>query len=78
MTENQEKELFTTLGKLVTGVNVIQTDVKEIKITLGEHSRKHADHTKRFDRIESKVDSIAEKVMEHEDRLTALDGGRVR
>lgn len=31
MTENQEKELFTTLATLVKGVNVIQFDLKEVK-----------------------------------------------
>lgn len=31
MTENQEKELFTTLATLVTGVNKIQTDVQGLK-----------------------------------------------
>ncbi|HUR98770.1 MAG TPA: hypothetical protein VMZ26_11950 [Pyrinomonadaceae bacterium] len=105
MTKNQEKELFTTLAKLVTGVNVIQSDVKDIKVTqaehstilgehsriLGEHSRvlgehsgilashsqKHEDHTGRFDRLESKVDSVAEKVMEHDRRISAIETGRI-
>jgi hypothetical protein len=73
MTENQEKELFSTLGKLVTGVNVlqnsvgiIQTDVRDIKATQGEHSRK-------LDTLNAKVDSIAEKVIENDKRQTVVE-----
>lgn len=58
MTENQEKELFTTLATLVTGVRGIQidvsdlkTDVKEIKQTLNEHSQA-------LNRLEAKTDTI--------------------
>ena len=52
MTENQEKELFTTLAALVTGVNIIQSDVQSIKVThehsriLGEHSRILGEHSR--------------------------------
>ncbi|CAA9389670.1 MAG: hypothetical protein AVDCRST_MAG74-916 [uncultured Pyrinomonadaceae bacterium] len=52
MTENQEKELFNTLAALVTGVNVIQsevkvikTDIQEIKVTQDEHSRILNEHS---------------------------------
>jgi uncharacterized coiled-coil protein SlyX len=45
MTENQEKELFLILGRLVNGVNVLQTDVKDIKVTLAEHSQILAEHS---------------------------------
>lgn len=32
MTDNQEKELFTTLASLVTGVNKIQSDIQVLTI----------------------------------------------
>ena len=73
MTENQEKELFNTLGKLVTSVNFIGSDVTDIKTTLAEHSLKHEDHSLRFDRLDAKVDSVAGKVIEHHERLTVLE-----
>ncbi len=87
MTENQEKELFTTLATLVTGVNKIQSDVsglksdvsglksdvsglksdvQEIKETLNEHSQI-------LNRLDAKTDSIAEKVMSHEVRLSKAE-----
>lgn len=80
MTENQEKELFTTLAALVTGVNAIQvdvkelktdvqilkTDVKEIRVILNEHSQS-------LNRLEAKTDSIAETVLDHERRITKLE-----
>lgn len=80
MTDNQEKQLFTTLETLVSSVNRIQsdvsdlktdvsdlkTDVKEIKVTLNEHSQI-------LSRLEAKTDSIAEKVMDHEIRLTKVE-----
>lgn len=79
-TENQEKELFTTLAALVTGVDAIQVDVKdlkfdvqvlksdvrEIKETLGEHSQM-------FSRLEAKTDSIAEVVIRNDKRLTVVE-----
>lgn len=71
MTENQEKELFSTLGKLVTSVNVIQSDVKDIKVTLVEHTRTLDEHSSRFDRLEGSVqvasgrqDDVIPKVIE--------------
>jgi archaellum component FlaC len=80
MTENQEKELFTTLATLVTGVNKIQTDVKEIKETLNEHSQilnVHSqilnEHSQILSRLDAKTDTIAEKVMNHEVRLTKTE-----
>ena len=45
MTENQEKEMFTTLTNLVNGVNQIQIDVKDIKVTQAEHSQVLAEHS---------------------------------
>lgn len=50
MAENQEKELFTTLATLVTGVNKIQTDVLEIKETLNEHSQILSEHSQILDK----------------------------
>jgi len=45
MTENQEKELFTTLATLVNGVNKIQIDVQEIREIVNEHSTILAEHS---------------------------------
>jgi hypothetical protein len=38
MAENQEKELFNILGRLVDGVSEVQADIREIKATLAQHS----------------------------------------
>ena len=73
MTENQEKELFTTLATLVTGVNKIQSDVEEIKGTLNEHSQILNEHSQILKRLDAKSDSIAETVMNHEVRLTKTE-----
>lgn len=94
MTENQEKQLFNTLATLVTGVNVIQSEVKiiksdvqdlksdvqvlksdvqvlksdvqDIKKTLNQHSRM-------LKRLDAKTDTIAEKVIDTDKRLTAVE-----
>lgn len=73
MTVNQEEELFKTLGTLVNGVNQIQSDVREIKGTLAEHSGK-------LDHLVARVDSIAGTVMDHETRLRSIEelGGKVQ
>lgn len=66
MTPNQEKQLFSTLETLVSSVKTIQSDVKEIK----EVQKEHSEILKRLD---AKTDSIAEKVMDHEVRLTRVE-----
>jgi hypothetical protein len=73
MTENQEEELFKTLGTLVTGVNQIQGDVRDMKETLNEHSQK-------LDLLVARTDSIAGTVMDHETRLRTLEesGGKIQ
>jgi uncharacterized protein YaaN involved in tellurite resistance len=73
MTDNQEKQLFKTLETLVSGVQVIQTDVKEIKVTLDKHSQILEKHSKILERLDAKTDTIAEKVMNHEARLTKVE-----
>jgi uncharacterized coiled-coil protein SlyX len=84
MTENQEKELFLILGRLVNGVNVLQTDVKDIKVTLAEHSQILAEHSQTLaehsrqlgenrgllDHLVSKTDSIAMQVLKNDARLS--------
>lgn len=64
MTENQEEELFRTLGNLVGGVQQIQS-------TLDDHTKKLDEHTGMLKHLVSKTDSIAEQVMENDQRLTA-------
>ncbi len=66
MTENQEKELSNTLAALVTGVRTIQSDIKDVKVTLNEHSRI-------LNRLDAKTDTIAETVMNNDKRLTAVE-----
>ncbi len=66
MTDNQEKQLFVKLEALVNGMQIIQTDVKEIKVTLNKHSQI-------LEGLDAKTDTIAEKVMNHETRLTKAE-----
>ena len=87
MTDNQEKELFNTLATLVTGVRAIQldvgtlksdvgtlkSDVQDIKVTLGEHSRILNEHSRILNRLDAKTDTIAEKVMANDKRLTTVE-----
>jgi archaellum component FlaC len=54
-------------------MQVIQTDVKEIKVTLGEHSQILESHSQILERLDAKTDTIAEKVMNHEIRLTKAE-----
>ena len=80
MTENQEEELFKTLGALVGGVNQIQSDVREIKGTLADHSSTLAEHSQKLDHVVARVDSIAGTVMNHEERLRSIEelGGKIQ
>ncbi len=71
MTENQEKEQFTTLSSLVTGVNTIQSDVKDIKVTLSEHSLLFEEHSRKLDHLVSKTDSTADQVLKNDTSLSA-------
>ena len=72
MTDNQEKELFTTLATLVSGVNrMIQSDVKDIKFTLAEHSNTLAEHSGKLDHLIAKTDTIADQVIQNDVRLSA-------
>ena len=80
MTDNQEKELFSTLAALVPGVNANQSDVKDfksdvqsIKETQNEHSRTLNEHSRILNRLDAKTDSIAEIVMTNDKRLTAVE-----
>jgi hypothetical protein len=74
MTENQEKELFTTLASLVSGVGQIQSDVRDIKTAQAEHTATLAEHSQKLDLLVVKTDSIAETVMTHETRLNSVEG----
>ena len=56
MTENQEKEIFLLLNTIVKEVRGVQSDVKEIKQTVNEHSQS-------LNRLEAKTDNIANTVM---------------
>ena len=73
MTENQEKELFTTLATLVKGVNKIQTDVQELKTDVQEIRGTLKEHSQILKRLDAKTDSIAETVLNHEVRITKLE-----
>lgn len=87
MTENQEKELFNTLGVLVTEVRAVKSDVEDIKTDvrgiketqnehsriLNEHSRILNEHSRILNRLDAKTDSIAETVIANDKRLTAVE-----
>lgn len=87
MTENQEKEVFLLLNTIVTQVQSVQSDVKEIKQTVNEHSlilnehsqilNKHSqilsEHSQILKLLVSKVDSITDKGMTNDKRLTAVE-----
>ena len=64
MNEHREKELFRTLGNLVGGV-------KKIQQTLEDHTKTLDEHTGILKSLVSKTNSIAEQVMENDQRLTA-------
>lgn len=79
MTENQEKELFIALGNLVKGVSQIQSDVIDIKSTLGGHTNTLAEHSKKLDNLDSKTDSIAGQLIKNDisinERVSAVERG---
>jgi chromosome segregation ATPase len=73
MTENQEKELFTTLATLVTGVRGIQTDVKDLKTDMKEVKQTLEAHSQALNRLEAKTDNIAVTVMANGQRLDNVE-----
>lgn len=73
MTENQEKELFTTLATLVTGVNAIQLDVAGIKETLNEHSQILNRHSQILDEHSQILHKHSKILDEHSQILKRLD-----
>ena len=70
MTENQEKELFLILGRLVNGVNLLQSDVKDIKVTLAEHSQVLAGHSATLAKHSEVLAKHSEALVEHSHLLT--------
>ena len=80
MTGNQEKELFSTLAALVTGVNVIQSDVKDlksevqsIKKTQNEHSRILNEHSRILNEHSRILNEHSKTLNEHSRILNRLD-----
>ena len=87
MTTNQEKELFNTLATLVTGVNGIQSDVQVLKSDVRDLKSDVRDlksdvrgikktlkeHSQILNRLDAKTDTIAERVMINDKRLTAVE-----
>lgn len=85
MTDEREKELFDTLSTLVHGVNGLTSDVCDIKVVLDKHSHildrhseildRHSEtlseHSSKLNLLVSKVDSIAEQVMQNDKRRSA-------
>lgn len=70
--------MFKTLSTLVKGVNQIQLDVKDIKVTqaehsqtLAEHSQTLAEHSRKLDHLIARTDSIAEQVMKNDLSINA-------
>ena len=58
--------LKSNVTELKSDVTGLKSDVKEIKQTLNEHSQI-------FVRLEFKIDSVADKVLDHENRLTKAE-----
>lgn len=73
MTENQEKELFNTLGTLVTGVRAIQVDVKDLKSDVQVLKVGVQDLKTDVQVLKSDVQSIKETQNEHSLMLQRLD-----
>lgn len=63
--------MFKTLSTLVKGVNQIQLDVKDIKVTQAEHSQTLAEHSRKLDHLIARTDSIAEQVMKNDLSINA-------
>ena len=73
MTDNQDKELFNTLAALVTGVNIIQSDVKNIKITLDEHSVILNEHSEILNKHSVILNEHSKILNKHSQILSRLD-----
>ncbi len=73
MTENQEKELFNTLAALVTGVNVIQSEVKDIKETQNEHSQILENHSQILEKHSQILNGHSQILEKHSQILDRLD-----
>ena len=73
MTDNQEKELFNTLATLVTGVNAIQLDIKDIKETQNEHTRILDKHSQILDKHSQILDKHSQILDKHSQILNRLD-----
>ncbi len=73
MTPNQEKQLFSTLETLVSSVNKIQSDVSGLKSDVQEIKEVQREHSQILTRLDAKTDSVAERVMDHEIRLTKVE-----
>ncbi len=56
--------------KIESGVKSLKKDINEIKVVQGEHGT-------RLDRIESKLDKVTEKQLDHENRIQKLEKKRV-
>ncbi len=73
MTDNQEKELFSTLAALVTGVNIIQSDVKELKSDVVGLKSDVTELKSDFAGLKSDIQIIKETQNEHSRILNRLD-----
>ena len=65
MTENQEKELFRTLERLVGGVQKIQRTLETHTDILDGHTEKLDGHTEKLDAHSRILDSHSEKLDSH-------------
>lgn len=80
MTENQEKEIFKILNRLVKGVNEIRGDIVEIRgdITeirgdITEIKAVLKEHSQMLVALDSKTDSIALAAIEDRKRIGRLE-----
>ncbi len=73
MTENQEKEIFKILNRLVKGVNEIRGDIVEIRGDITEIKAVQKEHSRMLVALDSKTDSIALAAIEDRKRIGRLE-----
>jgi hypothetical protein len=87
MTENQEKEMFKILNRLVVGINEVRGDIVEIKGDIveikgdivdikrvqREHSVLLGEHSSMLRHLDSKTDAISVQVVENSRRIDQLE-----
>lgn len=78
--ERFKSEMMRLMGTVINkldgmgkDVQELKTDVQELKTVQKEHSRILENHSEVLIRLDAKTDNIAEKILNHEDRLTKAE-----